>query len=238
MTNDVAKKLADKIKGNGGYYSGRTMWPLSWDVSLWSKKAAADLARLHIKEARDKDRTTIAVALAIGKRDNLSGRYAKLVVEPFNIDQASDWAIGDMRSSLDKDDTYRYVSPEVYEKHGLSGDTTLDVKFELHGRGGKHLCITEFEGRKLANFTHMFDLHDVGQRFVENISDDWCLKLLAYIEEAGKMFSCKAVKKEFEYQLQFQFALAVDAALEAMDAEDKRLADVDLAYAGLFLENL
>ena len=237
MTNNIAHKLADAIESNGGYYSRHNMWPLSWDVSVWSRRTVKDIARLYIEESRDEDRAAVAVALVTSESDNLSGRYVKLEVKRFNLDQAGDWAIESMRYSLDEDDTYRYVSPEVYEKHGLPNDTQFDVEFELYGRGGKHLCITEFGGRRLAGI----DAEDLrGAEYLEEhgISDDWCLKLLAYIAEADKMFSRESVQKEFEHQMQFQFDLAVDIALEAMDAEDKRLADVDLAYAGLFLEKV
>ena len=237
MTSNAPHKLADAIESNGGYYSRPNMWPLSWDVSVWSRRTIEDIARLYIEESRDEDRAAVAVALVTGKPDNLSGRYAKLKVERFNLNQASDWALEDMRYSLDEFDTYRYVSPGVYEKHGLPNDTMFDVEFELYGRGGKHLCITEFEGRKLASIDAE-DLRDTEYREENGISDDWCRKLLAYIEEAGEMFSRESVQNDFEFQLQFQFELAVDVALEAMDAEDKRLADVDLTYAGLFLEKV
>lgn len=237
MTNNVSHKLADAIESNGGYYSRPNRWPLSWDVSVWSSRTTEDMARLHIKEARVKDRVAAAVALVTSESDNLSGRYAELGVELFDLDQAGEFAIEDMRCGLDEYDTYRYVAPEVYEKYGLPGDTMFDVKFELHGRGGKHLCITEFEGRKLAGIDAE-DLRDAEYQEEVGVSDDWCRKLLAYIEEADKMFSRESVRTEFEAQVQFQFQLAVEAALEAMDAEDKRLVDVDLAYAGLFLEKI
>ena len=239
MTNNVSHRLADAIESNGGYYSNSTpnMWPLSWDVSVWSGKTTEDIARLHIEESRDKDRVAAAVALVTNESDNLSGRYTKLEVERFNLDQAGDWAIEDMRYGLDEFDTYRYVSPEVYDKYGLPNDTQFNVKFELHGRGDKHLCITEFEGRRLAGIDAE-DLRDAEYLEEHGISDDWCRKLLAYIEEADKMFSRESVQTDFEFALQGQFELAVEAALEAMYAEDKRLADVDLAYAGLFLDKV
>ena len=237
MTNNVAHKLADAIESNGGYYSRPNMWPLSWDVSVWGRKDTEDIARLHTEESRDKERLAAAVALVTDESDNLSGRYAKLKVERFDLDQATEWAINDMRYGLDDADTYRYVSPEVSGKHGLPEDTRFDVKFELHGRSGKYLCITEFERCRLAGIDAE-DLRDAEYLEENSISDDWCLKLLVYIEEADKMFSRESVQNDFEYALQGQFQLAVDAALKAMDAEDKRLADVDLAYAGLFLEKV
>ena len=237
MTTNASHKLADAIESNGGYYSRPDMWPLRWDVSVWSNNNTEDMARLHIEESPGKDRMAAAVALVTDESDNLSGRYAKLKVERFNPYQATEWAIESMRYSLDDADTYRYVSPEVSGKHGLPGDTMFDVKFELHGRSGKHLCITEFEGRRLAGIDAE-DLRDAEYLEENSISDDWCLKLLVYIEEADKMFSRESVQNDFEYALQGQFQLAVDAALKAMDAEDKRLADVDLAYAGLFLEKV
>ena len=132
MTNNVAHQLADAIESNGGYYSRHGRWPLSWDVSVWSSRTTEDIARLHIEESRDKDRAAAAVALVTSESDKLSGRYAKLGVELFDFDQASEFAIEGMRHGLDDADTYRYVSSEVYEKHGLPDDTMVDVKFELH----------------------------------------------------------------------------------------------------------
>lgn len=50
------------------------------------------------------------------------------------------WAQEDIARSLQEADTYRML---------WGGDTTLDVKLDLYGRGGKHLVIEEFEGVSL-----------------------------------------------------------------------------------------
>lgn len=61
----------------------------------------------------------------------------------------------------------------------VMNDTSYDVKFTCEGRGGSHVCITEFEGVDMRKFDKEQLLDDDSS----NYSNWWCQKLLAMMHE-------------------------------------------------------
>lgn len=81
----------------------------------------------------------------------------------------------------------------------------FNVEFEFHGRGGKHLCPTDFEGNSLELSSE--DLAEAIRdgAMDQGYSNQWCQKLLAFIHECDLMFTSKAASEEFNYMLLFRF---------------------------------
>jgi len=100
------------------------------------------------------------------------------------------------------------------------------VKFGLHGRGGKHLCVESFEGRDLGMSSDdlIGQLLDEDGTYYHCIPNAWCQKLLAMIQEWKVMFTPKAASDELEYQAAYRLSeefasLVHDSGLKA--AHDK-----------------
>lgn len=113
---------------------------------------------------------------------------------------------------------------EPFSKH-----LNFDVSFELHGRGGKHLCLTEFEGRGLnVRSDHLAEaIRDDSQEWDRgNYPNEWCQKLLAYIHECDIMFDHKAVRSEFDYQVLFRAAQELNDVYDECEKAAKEAEEV------------
>jgi hypothetical protein len=104
------------------------------------------------------------------------------------------------------------------------GLESYEVEFEFMGRQGKHLCVTEFEGRGLG-----ISADDLADN-IRNDSDGaypnvWCQRLLAMIHEWDLCFSREAVKQEFHYQVGFHFAQRMREVYDECEAEAKEAAE-------------
>lgn len=100
-----------------------------------------------------------------------------------------------------------------------------DVSWEFHGRGGKHLCLTEFEGKSLE---HRSD--DLAEAIREDDSGEypnsWCQKLLAFIHECDLCFTSKIVEQEWEYQAAYFLAQNLLEAHEEGDENELGLEEL------------
>jgi len=128
-------------------------------------------------------------------------RADEVVEKQLNDCESMEFLIDRMRESVTDGDTYYTVRPEVAKKWKLGKDVAqtkpLDVKFEFMGRSGGHLCVTEFEGRKLADFLD-YNLYEEGDPY-DDYEEHWCQKLLAMIDEWDQCFTSEAVNKEAAY---------------------------------------
>lgn len=101
----------------------------------------------------------------------------------------------------------------------------FEVEFGLYGRGGKHLCITEFEGRKLN-----MSSDDLAEAIREDddgsYSNKWCQNLLAMMTLWEEYFTPQKASAELEYQAAHSFA-------QQLEEEHERLNKLELAYAGM-----
>jgi hypothetical protein len=118
---------------------------------------------------------------------------------------------------------------DAYKKAGwmrvepFSKDIEFDASFELHGRSGKHLCLTEFEGRSLEMSSDKFA--ETLRKWDDGYSNEWCQKLLAYIAECDEMFSSKAVKGEFDYQVLYRAAQDLNDLYDECEKAQKEAAE-------------
>jgi hypothetical protein len=90
----------------------------------------------------------------------------------------------------------------------------FDVSWEFAGRQGKHLCLSEFEGRRL--YMRAEDLAEhIRQDDDGSYPNWWCQRLVAFIHECDICFDRKMVKQEFEHQVAFRFANDLNDVYEA-----------------------
>ena len=102
----------------------------------------------------------------------------------------------DVRSTLDKDKgDYLEYPLDVMIRHGLptdKRDCSFNAAYGLYGRGGRHLCVEEFDGKKLpGNLADILrEPEDCCRRGFTNW---WCRRLLAAMETWDEEFTQKRV---------------------------------------------
>jgi hypothetical protein len=124
-------------------------------------------------------------------------------------DNIYNFAVEDARRSLeDGSDIYSMLGcPVVASRFGLDEDATYDVQFSFEGRGGKHLCVTRFEGHDLSGVDLAAELqgqaadkycgpHDV-------YTNDWCRKLCAMMFDWSKRFTPRTASAEVNFQIAY-----------------------------------
>jgi len=114
-----------------------------------------------------------------------------------------------MQREVTEDDGIYYLSPAVAEKFNISQDYKFDAEFKFHGRGGKHLCLTRFEGYslKLSNnelVTILASSGKQGDETDQEFPNRLCSLLLAYLTECEKIFSQQRIAESFAYNQRFE----------------------------------
>jgi hypothetical protein len=209
--------LARAVESNGGYtrhLSGS--WPLSWEVPIQSRKSTFDeLFDAAVKQLRqdhigDEPTHWTPAHLKNVKFDwNSSMRGGGLFYQ----------IAEDMRNDVQDSDTFKFMRPEIEKRYGLSVDPlrtrmyikepgckfriehdyprAFDVEFEFVGRGGKHLVISAFEGRKLVGLSAK-DLAQMMRSGDGAYSNAWCRDLLAMVHEWDLCFTPQEVESSWE----------------------------------------
>lgn len=226
--NHLRHLLADAIERNGGYSSGyHDRFPLEWTVGLHY----ADLDRDHIfkRVLKDFDSTLrmpddfewdpdriwqwVQEDMYEGLNDDMSRQTygpetAKRYGLPFERFPKA------YRRKKDSDTAYFQSKKPGWLLENPYPCIYFKVNFELHGRGGKHLVVTDFEGHRLEgrnseDWAAIIRNDDDG-----SFSNVWCRNLLAMIGEWDGMFTSKNASDEMEY-------LAADRMyLELVDIEE------------------
>lgn len=173
-------ELAAAIEANRGYSSGyHDRFVLSWNVALYW----VNLDKDHIYERVLKDHGNVPMSRKLDWNPD----------EMWNIVQE------EMYDRLNDDDGNRTYSPDTAAKYGLTLDENyFEVNFELHGRSGKHLVVTKFEGVSLKRSARDFvdALRDDAEW--EEFSEEWCTNLLAMIDEWDSIFTQKNASDQME----------------------------------------
>ncbi len=214
--NKLRLMLADKIESNGGYSSGyHDRFAIEYPVGLYY----ADLDKDHIYKLMCEDQGYLPPITGLEWDEN---KIWEIVQEQMYYSLNDD----------DGNRTYSPATAKKYglpmhrfprkfkrkstecaycpaKKEGWILDEPFDceyfdVRFELHGRSGKHLVVTEFEGHDLKmrseDLAEQIRKHDSWRT---SYSNKWCVKLLAMMEEWETIFSSKNASAEMEYQAAF-----------------------------------
>lgn len=236
---------ARAIEANCGYSSGyHDRAALSWNVSC-SGYIRNYWETLLARVIRDH-------GLTQEEMDEIDPAKVSAIKAEWEDDehQNREWsnAIEDMQRSLLDGDSYRTIRPEIAARYGLTGSEAklhsgirynfehkyrdgawahvpyFTVGWTFMGRQGKHLCLTEFEGKDLnmqpdalADFIRTDDQG--------SYPNEWCQKLLAFIHECDIMFTSKNVSDEFEYQVSYRLEQDLREALDATQKEAKEAAE-------------
>lgn len=219
------KARADYLSSIGGYYSrdsGR--YPIEFTVGTYYANGEKDhlLARLASEKgdspyAADADPEVVRRYLACA-----SCAYDELGDSLYSM------ALEDACRSLQDTDTYRML---------YNADKTLDVTLGLHGRGGKHLVIEEFEGFQLKGLTEE-DLYNglmsqenenTGEVIVADklkrahkwvTSDKWVETFYRYVRQCEIDFTSIKASAEVEYQMLWALARRADDLYEELFTTD------------------
>jgi hypothetical protein len=107
----------------------------------------------------------------------------------------------------------------------------FDVTFALYGRGGKHLCVTQFEGVPLDSSDYSFEdklrASPGDDAYVPRMTNLWCRKLLAMIEEWDVCFTEKNASAEMDCLAVYRMEQRVEEEAEEREAEEKRIASYE-----------
>lgn len=238
--------LAEKIAANGGYCADRwTRYAIEYNVSL----DRVDLSPEHMYElATWEEHTNLPLIDFPWNQDNefewAQQCAARGVMDGDDCAYRSYGADTAIRFGLPYYTKRRYkkrtnecayypakVSGWIIE--GQYANVEFEVEMGLYGRGGKHLCIAEFEGRKLDRTSD-----DLVEAILEVSEDNyftnkWCQKLLAMMHVWEEMFTPTRASAEIEYQAAYNFATLLQDAHDELDAKAKQEADTELAYKGM-----
>lgn len=130
------KDRVDYICGIGGYSRfNESHYPIEFNVAAYATDF--DFDHLWERYAKNDPEGWLPFKWAEATPDVVD-MYYRLTKRLHKENESCMWGWGqeDAYHSLTDDDTYRM----------LWDGTMVKVKLELHGRGGKHLCITEFDG--------------------------------------------------------------------------------------------
>ena len=209
--------LADKIEANAGYSSGyHDHFAIEYSVGLWN----VDLGKDHIFEVACEEHGAVPPLTGLEWDENQVYYMAQeRMCQGLNDDDgqrsyspktAIKYGLPYHRFPL----KYVRKSNECAYYPAKKGGWILedpycceyfDVTFGLYGRGGKHLCVEEFEGHKLnrRNEDLVEELRTPCAWDQGGYSNKWCVKLLAMMEEWETLFTTQNASKEMEYQVAF-----------------------------------
>lgn len=96
-------------------------------------------------------------------------------------------------------------------------DVTCDVKFTCEGRGGAHVCVTEFEGQALRGF----DADNLFDPYYANLySNAWCQRLLAMMH----CWEDDLTSKSASEQMMYSMASRMEDRLNELNDESEQVA--------------
>jgi hypothetical protein len=208
----IRQLLAEKLRYNAGYHGDRKHWALEWNVSIGLVRP--ELVTKYLIEQHFQNELDAAL-----QHPNLLERVRRELDS--NYDDSH--IIEQMRDGVDGGDTYRMWRPEIaarwgFEYKGKGAEKPFDVTFEFHGRQGKHLIVTNFEG-----FDLTIDLADMLERpqYAHDCppSNLWCRQLCGMIEEWDLCFTHEAATNEYAYQRAFEIGSNLEDITAADDDE-------------------
>ena len=212
----IKQRLIEELNKNAGYYSDHTHFAIEYNVAL------------HYAD------TTVENLIKVARRD-LEGDF-ELFEEPDEhllsdfwqqAQESLGWSLGrdcsNYRSFTEEACRFagltykswprKYVkedknSPHASARSWTTSESTpeFDAEYGLYGRGGKHLCVTEFQHKDLTistvNLTER--LEDDEECRYYGYTDQWCRELLAAMQIWKEEFTPKAASAELETQVAWE----------------------------------
>lgn len=183
-------KLAARIEHNGGYHARHDSYALSWCVRYYG---VVDSAEEAIKGLVEHEHFLSAADLLLQYPD-FEEWYAEHASMDRNtgVDPKYDFAQSALQDDLRSDEGLRMWSPDTAERYGFEykgdgADRPFDMELCGLGSGGKHVCLTEFEGVRLNRYNR--DLaewvaaHLDPDGYSPGLSNEWCRKLMGIMDE-------------------------------------------------------
>ncbi len=244
--NTYRLMLADAIENNGGYYADRwARYAIEYNVGLYH----VDLSKEHMYELAVKHGLTDRPYVEIEWNEDSEFEWAQQnaargIMDGDDCCYNSYDVPTSIRFGLPYFTKRRYAKRTnecAYYPAKVSGwmikDQYANVEFEvemgLYGRGGKHLCVSKFEGIKLDMSSA--DLAEAIRDTEEDqgYSNKWCHKLLAMMHVWEEMFTPEKASTEVEYQAAHSYSILLEEKYEELEKEAKQAADIELAYRGV-----
>lgn len=186
------------ITSIGGYSDRHTRFPLEFMVGVYYADLDFDSIWSRIEKSDEWEWGA--------RKPDLVKFCVKDVCREFGNDLWTH-AVEDACRSLTECDTYRM----------LWDGTPIDVEFGLYGRGGKHLCLTSFEGIILTGMSEdgleellmtqgAYGYDDVCDKDTLKNGWEWTIdsktldKLYRYVRQCEIDFTSKKASREVEYQ--------------------------------------
>ena len=217
------KAKVDYLTDIGGYHSRNGAYPLEFNVAAYADLDFDTLWKLLLEERQTEypADTTKRALFEFAARKAYADCSAHLW----------EWAVEDAQRGLFDCDTYLML---------WDGDKPLDVKLGLHGRGGKHLCIEEFEGLTLRGKSpedlgellmcqqgpggeDVYDEPRLRKDFEWQISSDRLDTLYRYVRQCEIDFTPDRAETEVEYQAAYHLGQRADELYAALfgDTDEK-----------------
>lgn len=234
--NTFRRLLADKIESNGGYSHGyHDRYPIEYCVALDYVNLDVDHIYKVMCEnqgylppptsAIDWDEQEVWEMCQSDMCESLNDNEGYMT---YGRDTANRFGLPYINSKRTfsrivrgKDVCYYPAKLPLWKRDDPYVNLTFDVKFSLEGRGGKHLVVTEFEGRKLNmssdSLAESIRGDNTGYYYndAKDYPNKWCQRLLAMMHEWEMCFTSRIASTEMEYQAAFRLQQDLEPRADA-----------------------
>lgn len=253
MANKYRELCARAIQNNGGYSRGyHERNALSWEVGVYESIPDYDeMFKKVVTKVGDTYNIDPATPLDADLLEELKEEWESQSEQDalyYSIAESMRWGVTDCDSyrTIRPEIAHRYGLPYerfpkqfvrrkdecAYYPAKVEGWVVkdpyivpmFDVTWSFQGRGGKHLCLNEFEGKSLE-----MSSEDLAERIRTDDSGEysnaWCQQLVAFIHECDLCFTGAAVSQEFQYQCTFQFYQKLEEIEQETESRHKAAED-------------
>lgn len=217
------------ICGIGGYTrfnEGR--WPISFEVGCYLADTSFERLWERLKESGE---------IPQAEEDRARYYLAASRVYKEHEERWFDWGMEEAREGFLDSDTYYML---------WDGSKPMDLTWEFHGRGGKHLVLTEFEGLSLENHSSETLAEELmsqtnGRQTVDDepklikgyewdISFGLIRKLYKFMRQCEAELTSEKASAETEYSAAFRLGCMAEVKAEEL-AEEAKSAEELYAHA-------
>lgn len=185
----LRRTLANRIRQNGGYNSRSDGAPLAWTVRYYRGLESVEEAAKMLAETHFINELDMLVQMP-DIDEKLAIFFDTLALSSARWSHAQGCLVDD----LYEDEGIRTWSPKTATRYGFDykgegADRAFDMELKNYGRGGKHVCLTRFDGEQLDRVTNE-ELADLIDPSIEKnpsydtlLPNGWCRKLMGIMDE-------------------------------------------------------